>query len=200
MRAGSPGSIADLDAADQRSQLIETGYVMPHWPKPWGREAGAVEQLVVEQEFASAGVQRPTYGITGWVILTLVQHATEDQVKRWVAPALRQDVIWCQLFSEPDAGTDLAGLKTAGAARRRWLVIDGQKVWTTTPSTPTSGFATVPHHPDAPKHQGITTVVLDMSSPRASRCDPLESSPATPTSTRCSSTTCSCPTTTSSAP
>jgi hypothetical protein len=82
-----------LDAAAQRDALIETGYVMPHWPKPWGRDAGAVEQLVIEQEFATAGVKKPQYGITGWVILTLIQHATEDQVARWVLPALRQDVI-----------------------------------------------------------------------------------------------------------
>ena len=74
---------------------------MPHWPKPWGREAGAIEQLVIEQEFAAAGIERPAYGITGWVILTLIQHASPDQVARWVRPALNQEVIWCQLFSEP---------------------------------------------------------------------------------------------------
>ena len=72
--------------------MIETGYVMPHWPEPWGRDAGAVEQLVIEQEFAAAGVKRPAYGITGWVILTLIQHGTDDQVARWVPPGARQDV------------------------------------------------------------------------------------------------------------
>ncbi len=106
--------VKDLDQSGRRAAMIETGYVMPHWPKPWGRDAGAVEQLVIEQEFRAAGVARPQYGITGWVILTLIQHATEDQVARWVLPALRQDVIWCQLFSEPDAGSDAAGVKTRG--------------------------------------------------------------------------------------
>ena len=66
--------------------MIETGYVMPHWPRPWGRAAGAVEQLVIEQEFGAAGIKRPAYGITSWVILTLIQHATDEQVARWVRP------------------------------------------------------------------------------------------------------------------
>src|SRR5690606_21968658 len=68
--------IAGLPADEQRTELIDSGYVMPHWPKPFGREAGAVEQLVIEQEFAAAGVARPSYGITGWNILTLIQYAT----------------------------------------------------------------------------------------------------------------------------
>ena len=100
-------------AGEQRKQaLIETGYVMPHWPKPWGRDAAAIEQLVIEQEFAAAGIKRPSLGITGWIILTLIQHASPDQVARWVRPALNQEVIWCQLFSEPGAGSDAAGIRT----------------------------------------------------------------------------------------
>jgi alkylation response protein AidB-like acyl-CoA dehydrogenase len=72
----------------------------------------ADEQLVIEQEFEAAGIKRPGYGITGWNILTLIQYANPDQVERWVLPALRQEVVWCQLFSEPDAGSDAAGIKT----------------------------------------------------------------------------------------
>src|SRR5581483_4032528 len=120
--------IKGLPADDQRRELIETGYAMPNWPKPWGREAGAVEQLVIEEEFRAAGVQRPAYGITGWVILTLIQYATEDQVARWVRPALDQDVIWCQLFSEPDAGSDAAGIKTRGTRVDGGWLVNGQKV------------------------------------------------------------------------
>ncbi|EUA13895.1 acyl-CoA dehydrogenase, C-terminal domain protein [Mycobacterium xenopi 4042] len=106
--------IAGLDEKAQLAKLIETGYVMPHWPKPWGRAADAVEQLVIEQEFAAAGIKRPDYSITGWVILTLIQHGTDSQIERFVLPALRQEEIWCQLFSEPDAGSDAAGIKTRG--------------------------------------------------------------------------------------
>ena len=151
-----------LDAAAQRAAMIETGYVMPHWPKPWGRDAGAVEQLVIEQEFSAAGVSRPQYGITGWVILTLIQHATEDQVARWVMPALRQDVIWCQLFSEPDAGSDAAGVKTRGTRVDGGWLVNGQKVWTSGAHLASFGLATIRTDPDVPKHEGITTMVIDM--------------------------------------
>jgi alkylation response protein AidB-like acyl-CoA dehydrogenase len=155
-------TISGLDADGQRAQLIESGYVMPHWPRPWGREAGAVEQLVIEQEFRAAGVKRPAYSITGWVILTLIQHATEDQVARWVPSALSQDVVWCQLFSEPDAGSDAAGVKTRGTRVEGGWLVNGQKVWTSGAHIAGKGLATVRTDLDAPKHQGITTMVIDM--------------------------------------
>jgi alkylation response protein AidB-like acyl-CoA dehydrogenase len=154
--------VTDLDETATRARLIETGYVMPHWPRPWGRAAGAVEQLVIEQEFAAAGVKRPSYSITGWVILTLIQHGTDDQVTRWVPPALAQDVIWCQLFSEPDAGSDAAGVKTRATRVDGGWLVNGQKVWTSGAHVAGMGFATVRTNPDAPKHQGITTMVIDM--------------------------------------
>ena len=154
--------VKGLDAAAQRDAMIETGYVMPHWPKPWGRDAGAVEQLVIEQEFRASGVSRPQYSITGWVILTLIQHATEDQVARWVMPALRQDVIWCQLFSEPDAGSDAAGVKTRATRVDGGWLVNGQKVWTSGAHLAGFGLATIRTDPDAPKHEGITTMVIDM--------------------------------------
>ena len=68
--------LRDLDGQAREQALIETGYVMPHWPKPWGRDASAIEQLVIEQEFAAAGIKRPSLGISGWVILTLIQYGT----------------------------------------------------------------------------------------------------------------------------
>ena len=155
-------SIAGLSSDEQRARLIETGYVMPHWPLPFGRAAGAIEQLVIEQEFAAAGVKRPSYGITGWNILTLIQYATDDQVSRWVKPALNQDVIWCQLFSEPDAGSDAAGVKTKATRVDGGWLINGQKVWTSGAHIAGMGFATVRTNPDVPKHDGITTMVIDM--------------------------------------
>jgi 3-oxochol-4-en-24-oyl-CoA dehydrogenase len=154
--------IRGLDAEAQRRALIESGYVMPHWPKPWGREAGAVEQLVIEQEFAAAGIKRPGYGITAWVILTLIQHGTPDQVSRFVPPALNQEVIWCQLFSEPGAGSDAAGIQTRATRTDGGWLINGQKVWTSQAQQAAYGLATVRTNPDAPKHSGVTTVVIDM--------------------------------------
>ncbi|GAB3680704.1 acyl-CoA dehydrogenase [Saccharopolyspora tripterygii] len=154
--------VAALPEEQQKARLIETGYVMPHWPKPYGRAAGAIEQLVVEQEFAAAEVKRPSYGITGWVILTLIQHGTEQQVSRWVDPALRQDVIWCQLFSEPAAGSDAAGVRTRATRVDGGWVVNGQKVWTSGAHKAGMGFATVRTDPEVPKHQGITMMVIDM--------------------------------------
>jgi alkylation response protein AidB-like acyl-CoA dehydrogenase len=154
--------VSKRSSEEQRTELIESGYVMPHWPKPWGREAGAVEQIVIEQEFAAAGIDRPSYSITGWVILTLVQHATDDQVARWVRPALNQEVIWCQLFSEPEAGSDAAGVKTRATRVDGGWLLNGQKVWTSGAHVAGLGLATVRTNPDVPKHEGITTVVIDM--------------------------------------
>ena len=170
--------LRDLTGDARKQALIETGYAVPHWPTPWGRDATAIEQLVIEQEFASAGIKRPSYGITSWIILTLIQHASPDQVARWIRPALNRDVIWCQLFSEPGAGSDAAGIRTratrvkgdsGGGLGRRvagggWR-INGQKVWTSDAHVADFGLATVRTNPDAPKHQGITTMVIDMHAP-----------------------------------
>jgi alkylation response protein AidB-like acyl-CoA dehydrogenase len=157
--------IAALDKKAQRDKLIETGYVMPHWPKPWGRAADAVEQLVIEEEFRTAGIKRPDYSITGWVILTLIQHGTPWQIERFVEKALRQDEIWCQLFSEPDAGSDAASVKTRATRVDGGWKINGQKVWTSGAQYCARGLATVRTDPDAPKHAGITTVIIDMRGP-----------------------------------
>lgn len=154
--------IRNQPAPEQRAELICSGYVMPHWPKPYGRAAGAVEQLVIEEELKAAGIARPNYGITGWIILTLIQHATADQVARWVEPALSQDVIWCQLFSEPDAGSDAAGIKTRATRTDGGWLVNGQKVWTSGAHVAGLGLATIRTNPDVPKHNGITTMVIDM--------------------------------------
>jgi len=154
-----------LDGAARKQALMETGYAMPHWPEPWGRDAGAIEQLVIEQEFAAAGITRPSLGITSWIILTIIQHASPEQVDRWVRPALNQEVIWCQLFSEPGAGSDAAGIRTKATRTEGGWLINGQKVWTSGAHLASMGFATVRTDPDAPKHQGITTMVIDMHGP-----------------------------------
>ena len=160
--AAFAAEIAPLSAGEQRDRLIESGYVMPHWPKPYGRAAGAIEQLVIEQEFSAAGIERPSYGITAWNILTLIQYATEEQAARWVGPALRQEVIWCQLFSEPNAGSDAAGVQTKATKVDGGWLVNGQKVWTSGAHIAGMGFATVRTDPTAQKHQGITTMVIDM--------------------------------------
>ncbi|HEX5588339.1 MAG TPA: acyl-CoA dehydrogenase [Acidimicrobiia bacterium] len=154
--------IAALEGAEQLTRLIDTGYVQPHWPKPWGREAKALEQLVIEAEFGAAGLQPVNYGITGWIMLTMLSHASEDQIARWIRPTLERELNWCQLFSEPDAGSDAAGIRTKGVRVDGGWEVTGQKVWTSGAQFCTHGLATVRTDPDVPKHAGITTMVIDM--------------------------------------
>jgi alkylation response protein AidB-like acyl-CoA dehydrogenase len=157
--------VSPLDAGERRAAVVDSGYAVPHWPRPFGRDAGPVEQLVIEQEFGDAKLARPSYGITGWVLLTLIQHATPEQVQRWVPPALHEELIWCQLFSEPEAGSDAAGIRTRAVRAEGGWTISGQKVWTTGAQQARWGLATVRTDPDLPKHAGITTMVIDLHAP-----------------------------------
>jgi hypothetical protein len=154
--------IAALPSDQQLAKLVETGYVQPHWPKPWGIEAKALEQLVIDEEFKRAKINRPGYGITAWNILTIIQHGTEEQIERWVKPTLMTELVWCQLFSEPDAGSDAAAVKTKAEKVDGGFVVNGQKVWTSGAQYCHKGLATVRTDPDAQKHAGVTTLVIDM--------------------------------------
>ncbi|WP_395107993.1 acyl-CoA dehydrogenase [Actinomadura sp. SCN-SB] len=157
--------IAALPEQEQRAKLVETGYIQPHWPKPWGIEAPAGLQLVIEEEFKAAGVKPPSLGITAWNILTLVQHGTPEQVDKYVPAALAGDEIWCQLFSEPSAGSDAAAVKTRAVRTDGGWIVNGQKVWTSGAHLSRRGFATVRTDPDAPKHRGVTMMIIDMEHP-----------------------------------
>ena len=156
-------TLRSLDADKQRDFLVDSGYLVPHWPKPWGRAADVLEQLVIEEEFAD--VQRPDMGITGWVTLTIAQAGTDDQRERWVEPVLRGEVMWCQLFSEPGAGSDAAAVRTAAKKVDGGWRITGQKVWTSLAHICQWGLATVRTDPDAPKHAGVTMMAIDMKAP-----------------------------------
>ncbi|MEV5412935.1 acyl-CoA dehydrogenase [Thermopolyspora sp. NPDC052614] len=157
--------IAALPAAEQRRALIDSGCLQPHWPRPWGRAASAGVQRVIDEEFAAAGVTRPRLGITGWLMLALIQHGTQDQLDRYLGPALAGDETWCQMFSEPEAGSDAAGVKTrAVRAEGGWLV-NGQKAWTSGAHRSRRALATVRTGSGVPKHAGITTMIIDLRAP-----------------------------------
>jgi alkylation response protein AidB-like acyl-CoA dehydrogenase len=147
---------------EQRRGLVDAGYLQPHWPKPWGREAGPVEQLVIDEEFAAADVERPDMGIGGWVTLTFTQHGTDEQRERWTRPSLLGDTRWCQLFSEPNAGSDAAGVQTRGTKVEGGWLVNGQKLWTSGAQFCTHGFATVRTDPDAPKHAGVSMMAIEL--------------------------------------
>jgi alkylation response protein AidB-like acyl-CoA dehydrogenase len=157
--------LRSLPEDKQRDFLVDSGYLVPHWPKPWGRAADVLEQLVIEEEFGSAGIERPDMGITGWVALTIAQAGTDDQRERWVEPVLRGHAMWCQLFSEPGAGSDAAAVRTAAKKVDGGWRVTGQKVWTSLAQYCQWGLATVRTDPDAPKHAGVTMMAIDMKSP-----------------------------------
>jgi 3-oxochol-4-en-24-oyl-CoA dehydrogenase len=156
-------ALSALDAQAKRAYLVDSGYLVPHWPVPFGRAAGPVEQLVIEEEFAD--IDMPNLGITGWNILTITQHGTDDQLARWVKPALLGEEVWCQLFSEPEAGSDAAAIKTRGTRVEGGWKVTGQKVWTSGAQYCQRGFATVRTDFDCPKHQGVTMMVIDLTAP-----------------------------------
>ncbi|WP_035866206.1 acyl-CoA dehydrogenase [Cryptosporangium arvum] len=148
---------------NRRQLLVDSGYLVPHWPKPWGRAAEPIEQLVIEQEFT--GVDVPQLGIGGWVTLTISQHADDEQVRRWIPASLRGELVWCQLFSEPGAGSDAAAVQTRGSKVEGGWRVTGQKVWTSGAQYCNRGLATVRTDPAVPKHQGITAMVVDLTAP-----------------------------------
>jgi alkylation response protein AidB-like acyl-CoA dehydrogenase len=158
--AAKARSMAD---AERRDFLVDSGYLVPHWPKPWGRGADVVEQLVIEEEFR--GIDLPDLGITGWVTLTVAQAGTDDQRERWVERVLRGKDMWCQLFSEPGAGSDAAAVRTSAKRVDGGWRVTGQKVWTSLARDCQWGLATVRTDPDAPKHAGVTMMAIDMSAP-----------------------------------
>ncbi len=146
-----------------RRAIADSGFLVPHWPTPYGRSASPIEQLVIDEEFE--GIPRPNLGISGWNTLTILNHGTDDQIERWIWPSLHGDIDICQLYSEPEAGSDAAGVKTRGVRVEGGWKVTGQKVWTTGGHLATHGFATVRTDPDAPKHQGISMMVLEMDAP-----------------------------------
>ena len=156
-------TLRGLPTDKQRDFLVDSGYLVPHWPKPWGRAADVLEQLVIEEEFS--GVERPDMGITGWVTLTIAQAGTDDQRERWVEPVLRGQIMWCQLFSEPGAGSDAAAVRTSAKKVDGGWRVTGQKVWTSLAHLCQWGLATVRTDPDAPKHAGVTMMAIDMKGP-----------------------------------
>jgi alkylation response protein AidB-like acyl-CoA dehydrogenase len=151
--------------AEQLGVFLDSGYALAHWPAPWGRAAGAVEQLVIEEELRAAGIRPPQYGIGGWIIQTLTQYADPDQIERWIRASLEYQLTWCQLFSEPGAGSDAAGVRTKAVKVDGGWKVTGQKVWTTGAAQCNRGLATVRTDPDKPKHDGITVMVIDLHAP-----------------------------------
>lgn len=157
--------IAALPEADRRAALVETGYLTPHWPEPYGLAADPVTQVVIDQELGRAGVTRPDLVIAGWAVPTILQHGTDEQRERFVRPSLLGELVWCQLFSEPGSGSDLASLRTKATRVDNGWKLTGQKVWTSVAERADWGICLARTDQDAPQHKGITYFLVDMKSP-----------------------------------
>jgi alkylation response protein AidB-like acyl-CoA dehydrogenase len=158
-------AIAARPESERRDALVDAGFLAPHWPQPHGLGATPVHQLVIDEELAAAGITRPDIKIGGWAVPTLLAHGTEAQQERFTEPTLRGEVIWCQLFSEPNAGSDLASLRTRAVRDEGGWRLTGQKVWTSLAKESHWGICLARTNPDAPQHKGITYFLVDMSSP-----------------------------------
>jgi len=151
-----------MDREPRRVAIAEAGWVLPYLPTPWGRAASPVEQVIIAQEFTTGRVKRPQVGIAAWIIPSIVAFGTEEQKLRFLPPTFRGEMIWCQLFSEPGAGSDLAGLTTKATRTDGGWRITGQKIWTTAAQYSQFGALLARTDPSAPKHNGITYFLLDM--------------------------------------
>jgi alkylation response protein AidB-like acyl-CoA dehydrogenase len=149
---------------DRRTALAETGLLTPHWPAPYGRGADPRTQLVIDEELAAAGIRRPDLGIGAWAAPTVLGHGTEQQKERFVPATLRGELVWCQLFSEPGAGSDLAALRTKAERVEGGWRLTGQKVWTSLATTADWAICLARTNPEAPQHKGITYFLVDMRS------------------------------------
>jgi alkylation response protein AidB-like acyl-CoA dehydrogenase len=157
-------ALKEIPADVRMTALVEGGWVMPYLPKPWGRAAPPIEQIITAQEFGAAKVRRPMLGIASFLVPSIVAYGTEEQKQRFLPSTLRGEMIWCQLFSEPGAGSDLAGLSTKAVKVDGGWRITGQKIWTTLAQFSQWGALLARTDPSAPKHQGISYFLLDMAS------------------------------------
>lgn len=156
--------IGGLAVSDQRAALADSGFLTPHWPAPYGLGAGAVQQLVIDQELESAGVERPDLVIGAWAAPTILEGGTDEQRERWVRPTLTGEITWCQLFSEPGAGSDLASLRMKAERTEGGWLLTGQKVWNSIAERADWGVCLARTNADAKPHAGITYFVVDMKS------------------------------------
>ena len=160
--------LSTLDGLDDRKRRIaiaDAGYLVPHWPVPYGRDAGPLEQLVIDEEFRRAGMARPDLIIGNWALPTILQYGTDEQRARFVPPTLHGDITWCQMFSEPGAGSDLASLQTKATRADGGWSLSGQKVWTSGARKADWAICLARTSVEDNRHNGITYFLVDMKTP-----------------------------------
>jgi 3-oxochol-4-en-24-oyl-CoA dehydrogenase len=146
------------------ARMGDEGWVFPHLPKPWGKAASPMEQVLILQELRAAKVKGPQLAIGAWVVPSLVTYGTPEQQERFLAPTLRGEIIWCQLFSEPGAGSDLASLQMKAERVEGGWKLTGQKIWTSMAKQAEWAICIARSSSEPKKHDGITYFIVDMKS------------------------------------
>jgi alkylation response protein AidB-like acyl-CoA dehydrogenase len=157
--------IAGLSWADQVERFAAGGWVAPHLPRPWGRAATPLEQVIIAQEMRAVRLRPPPLFIGAWAMAALVGYGTPEQQQRFLPQTLRHQLVWCQLFSEPGAGSDLAGITTRAERADDGWRLTGQKIWTSLAKQAAWAICIARTDPSSPRHDGITYFLVDMSSP-----------------------------------
>ncbi|MGV9598001.1 acyl-CoA dehydrogenase [Streptosporangium sandarakinum] len=157
--------IAALEGKEQKRALAGAGFVMPHLPRPWGRDAKPLEQVLILQELRAARVKPPQMIIGAWVVPSIVAYGTPEQQERFLPPTLSGEMIWCQLFSEPGAGSDLASLQMKAEKVEGGWRLNGQKIWTSVAHVAEWGICIARNSSEGSKHEGITYFIVDMKAP-----------------------------------
>ena len=148
------------------ADLAAAGYVTPHWPSPWGIGADPEEQLVIDEVLSKAKIRRPINPIgIGWAGPTLLAAGTKEQQDRWLPTLISGEQFWCQLFSEPSAGSDLSALLTTAVRDGDEWVVNGSKVWTSGAHIASFGILLARTNSEAERHHGITYFVCPMDLP-----------------------------------
>ena len=155
------------DAREWQKKKFDAGWAMLHWPREYGGiEASPIERIIWNAEESKFDVPRGIYDIgLGMCGPVMMQYASEEQKQRYLPPMAEGKEIWCQLFSEPSAGSDVAGLRTKAEKKGDKWIINGQKVWTSGAHYSDFGILVVRHDPGLPKHKGMTFFFVDMKSP-----------------------------------
>ncbi len=160
-----------LASGAQRDLLAGAGLVAPQLPAPWGIDASAVQQVIISEEFGKRPqLVKPSLGIAEWILPTILTGGSDLQRERFAEPILRGTVRWCQLFSEPGAGSDLASLTTRAVKVDGGWLVNGHKIWTSSADRAHFGAMLARTDPDAPKHRGIGYFLVDMSWPGIEVC------------------------------
>ncbi|WP_433240546.1 acyl-CoA dehydrogenase family protein [Streptosporangium sp. CA-135522] len=159
----SAASLAEAQPLERLARFAGEGWIMPYLPRPWGRAASPLEQVVIHQEFRD--LKRPNLGIAAWAVPSIVRYGTAEQQERFLPKTLTGEIMWCQLFSEPGAGSDLASLSTKAVRVEGGWSLSGQKIWNSLAQWAHWAICLARTDPAAPKHEGITYFLVDMSSP-----------------------------------